>query len=236
MAASTIVEQIEETVLRCREMDASLNERLQVVADTIRRLNPTFASAIDRLIDRLKAGNAGAGAPQPGEAMPPFLLPDEDGGLVSLEALVSTGPAAVVFNRGHWCPYCRLNTVALSKVHAQARRFGSQIVAITPEKQSYTRRLKDWAGAPFPILTDMDNGYALSLGLAVWVGSEVERYNKVAGVNLPKYQGNETWTIPIPATFVVGTDGVIKARYVDPDYRQRMAMDELMQALEAAAG
>ena len=235
MAAGPIVEQIEETVARCRAMDGSLNERLTVVANAVRSLNPQFADAIDQLISRLRRGGAGAEAPRLGDPMPAFLLPDENGALVGLDDLVRTGPAAIVFNRGHWCPYCRLNTVALSEVHEEARRCGAQIVAITPEMQAYTRRLKTWANAPFPILTDMDNGLALSLGLAVWVGSEVERYNKIAGVNLPSYQGNESWTIPIPATFVVGTDGLIKARYVDPDYRRRMAMDELLRALEAAA-
>ena len=233
--AGTIVERIEETVLRCREMEGSLNERLSVVANKVRELNPVFADAIEQLIARLKQGGACAAAPQAGEPMPPFLLPDDDGMLVSLEDLLAEGPAAVVFNRGHWCPYCRLNTVALSEIHQEARALGAKIVAITPETQAYTRRLRAWADAPFPILTDMDNGYALSLGLAVWVGSEVERYNKVGGVNLPIYQGNDSWTIPIPATFIVGRDGLIKARYVDPDYRRRMATEELLAALKAAA-
>jgi peroxiredoxin len=235
MAAGTIVQQIEETVARCREMDGSLNERLTVVANAVRSLNPKFADAIEELIARLRQGGAGTEAPQLGEPMPAFLLPDENGTLIGLDDLIRTGPVAMVFNRGHWCPYCRLNTVALSEVHKEAGRSGARIVAITPETQAYTRRLKTWANAPFPILTDMDNGYALSLGLAVWVGSEVERYNKIAGVNLPSYQGNESWTIPIPATFIVGADGLIKGRYVDPDYRQRMAMDELVQGLKAAS-
>ena len=84
----------------------------------------------------------------------------------------------------------------------------------------------------FPILSDMDNGYAMSLNLAIWVGSEMEEYMTQIGRTLPQYQGNDSWMLPIPATFVVGRDGRIKARFVDPDYRKRMAIDELIAALK----
>jgi hypothetical protein len=83
---------------------------------------------------------------------------------------------------------------------------------------------------PFPILTDIDNGYALSLNLAIWIGAEMQRM--MAGrQDLPSFQGNDSWTLPIPATFVVGTNSIIKARFVDPDYRKRMAIEELLAAM-----
>src|SRR5215207_9104671 len=166
MTARPIVELLEETVLRCRDMDVSLNERLGIIFDQVQTLNPQFAAAVERLIARLQESGAANGAPDVGEAMPPFLLPDENGRLVALDDLLENGPAAIVFNRGHWCPYCRLNTVALADAHARAKAEGGQIVAVTPERQKFIRQLKDWAGAPFPILTDMDNAYAMTLGLA----------------------------------------------------------------------
>jgi peroxiredoxin len=86
----------------------------------------------------------------------------------------------------------------------------------------------------FPILTDMDNGYAMSLNLAIWVGPEMEKYMTSIGRVLPNYQGNDSWMLPIPATFVVGKDGRIKARFVDPDYRKRMTVEELLEALKQA--
>jgi peroxiredoxin len=78
----------------------------------------------------------------------------------------------------------------------------------------------------------MDNGYAMSLNLAIWVGDEMEEFMTGIGRSLPEYQGNDGWMLPIPATFVVGRDGRIKARFVDPDYRKRMAIDELIAALK----
>jgi peroxiredoxin len=233
MSSRTIVEQLEETVLSCRDMDASLTERLDIIVDRVQALSPDFAAAVERLIARLKEGGAASGAPDVGDSLPPFILPDENGRLIALEDLLEEGSVAVVFNRGHWCPYCRLNTVALAEAHAQASAEGGQIVAITPERQKFTLRLKDWAGAPFPILTDMDNAYAMTLGLAFYVG-EFDRYLKGSGVDLATYQNNDAWMLPVPATFVVAPSGKIVARFVDPDYRRRMAIDDLLAGLRSA--
>jgi hypothetical protein len=76
----------------------------------------------------------------------------------------------------------------------------------------------------------MDNGYALSLNLAIWVGAELRRM-LADSQDIPSFQGNESWLLPIPATFVVGTNGLIKARFVDPDFRRRMAIEDLLAAL-----
>lgn len=164
--------------------------------------------------------------------MPPFLLPDESGRIVSLEELHAKGPIAVTFHRGHWCPYCRININALVRVHEQVSAEGGQIVAVMPDRQHFVTELKFASKAPFQILTDMDNGYAMSLNLAIWVGTELETIIAERH-NVTDYQGNNSWVLPIPATFVVGRDGCIKARFVDPDYRKRMAIEDLLAALRA---
>ena len=100
-----------------------------------------------------------------------------------------------------------------------------------PDRQQFVSELKSAAKVPFPILTDMDNGYALSLNLAIWLGAEMQKM--LAGLrDLPSFQGNNSWILPIPATFVVAKDGLIRARFVDPDYRKRMAIDDLLAALK----
>jgi peroxiredoxin len=83
----------------------------------------------------------------------------------------------------------------------------------------------------FPVLSDIDNGYALSLGLAIWLGEEVRQLDLENGLHLEKYNGNDTWFLPIPATFVVGKDGRIIDRYVDPDFRSRMEIAGIEAAL-----
>ena len=93
---------------------------------------------------------------------------------------------------------------------------------------------KSESDAAFPVLTDLDNGYALSLNLVIWLGEEMVRFISAAGLDIPKYQGNDSWMVPIPATFVVSRDGRVKARFVDPDYRKRMAIEDLISALRNA--
>jgi peroxiredoxin len=230
MTSDPTAQKIKDAVDSALESDRPLNERLAAIFSWAKKSHPDLAAAVDRLIARLKDAGAGTAAPGPGDSMPDFMLPDENGRLVELTDLVRSGPVAICFHRGHWCPYCRLNMVELAKAESRISEVG-QIVAITPERWRYTSALKRQAGATFPVLTDLDNGYALSLNIAVWLGSEMEAHRRH---DLPSYQGNKSWIVPIPATFVVGTDGVIAARYLDPDYRQRMSIEDLIAALKQA--
>jgi peroxiredoxin len=226
-------ESIEDAFKRIRSIDASLDEQLQMFSQSTRQRSPDFADAIDRLVERLRQNGAGGSAPRPGEPMPPFILPDETGHMVSLDDLIAEGSVAVTFHRGHWCPYCRININALAQAHQKISQEGGQIVAIMPDRQQFSSELKLKGELPFPILTDMDNGYALSLNLAIWIGEEMKKIMTDRRQDVPAYQGNDSWMLPIPATFVVGQDGRIKARFVDPDYRKRMAIDDLLAALRA---
>jgi peroxiredoxin len=120
---------------------------------------------------------------------------------------------------------------ALADVAADVAAAGARIVAIVPDRQEYAAKLRAEANAPFPILTDVDNGYALSLGLVFWVGEEMERHMRARDVDLRSAQGNESWFVPVPATFVLDGSGKIIARHVDPDYRRRMELEAVLSAL-----
>ncbi len=232
MMERPLSEQLEAAFVECRDMDASLGDRLQAFADAVRDLGEVFQTSVDQLVARLREHEVGEHAPKPGDAMPNFVLPDEHGHLVSLDTLLQNGPVAVVFHRGYWCPYCRINTKALAEAQGQIEAAGGQIAAIIPDRQHYTAELQTSSGAAFPILTDFDNGYALSLNLAFWVGEEMQAMMCEAGWDVAPSQGSDTWLLPVPATFVVGTDGLVKERFVDPDYRKRMAIEDLLAALQ----
>jgi peroxiredoxin len=217
---------------RLNESSLSLSEQLDAASRSVKERRPDFAEAVDRMVGRLKEGGAGTQAPQVGEEMPPFHLPDEHGRIVGLEELVARGPVAVTFHRGHWCPFCRISINALVRAHDEVSSIGGQIVAIMPEREQFVSDLRATSKAPFPVLTDMDNGYAMSLGLAVWLGDEIPKFIAHRH-DIARYQGNDAWVVPIPATFVVGQDGRIKARFVDPDYRKRMAIEDLLAAMRS---
>ena len=222
---------IEAAFLEVRSSDLSLQDRLRVVADAARTHKPWYADAVDEFASRLRQVQAGADAPGIGEQMPDFVLPDHEGRLVSPAEILAGGPAVIAFHRGHWCPFCRLSMIALAEIEEQLRP--AQIVAISTETQRYTRMLREQTGARFPVLTDMDAAYTMSLSLAVWVDSKLAGMISEAGWDIPVYQGGTDWVLPIPSVFVVRQDGTIAGRHIDPDYRQRMNLDELLRCVKA---
>jgi peroxiredoxin len=234
MTAHADGENLDDAFTRARDLDASLGERLRAFAEGARQRRPDFAAAVDRLVDRLRQYGVGDSAPRQGESLPPFVLPDDAGRMVSLDQLLNKGPVAVTFHRGHWCPYCRINISALVQMHKEISAEGGQIIAIMPDRQKFVAELKSQSNVPFPILTDMDNGYALSLNLTIWVGAEIQKMMEGCQ-DLPTFQGNSSWMLPIPATFVVGRDGGIRARFIDPDYRKPMAIADMLAALRSCA-
>ena len=234
MTESKLTDLLEEAFVRCRNLEVPLADRLQAFATEVRGLGPHFQTAIDALVSRLAQSNAGATAPKVGEPMPAFLLSDEQGRLVRLEDFLREGPVALAFNRGHWCPYCRNNIDALARAEVEVGAEHRHIVAIVPDRQKFSMWLKSDAKAPFPILTDIDNGYAMTLGLAIYVGDELKQMMVSSGWDPGVSQGTDNWMLPIPATFIVGTDGIVRGRFVDPDYRTRMATEDMLAALRSA--
>ena len=216
------------------ELEAPLKERLGLVAEAVQRYRPHQADAVSRLVVRLTSHHAGGLAPAVGERLPGFVLPDENGRVTRLSDLLAAGPLVVSLQRGHWCPYCRLSSIGVAAAQKEIFGLGGGIVAIVPEHAKFSRMMKEAAGARFPFLTDAANGYALSLNLAIWVGLEMEEILGEAGIDLPRYQGNQAWMLPIPATFVLNRQGVIVARHVDPDHRVRMEVDDIVDAVRRA--
>ncbi|MFT3732120.1 MAG: peroxiredoxin-like family protein [Hyphomicrobium sp.] len=225
--AATLAEAFSDICL----MDAPLNTRLAAYASKLRELNFPFSEAYDDLVARLYAGEVGHDAPSVGTLMPSFMLPSRSGALVSLEDLVANGPLVISFNRGHWCPFCKIELSAISEYHSEIERAGAYAVSIMPDRQSLLGDLRAMTRDAILILTDIDNGYALSLGLAMWVGENLKSLMRGRGYHLDAFQGNDGWFLPLPATFVVGRDSTVLARFVDPDFRKRMEIDEILAAL-----
>jgi peroxiredoxin len=197
----------------------------------VRRDYPAFALAYDNLVARLVAGGAGSAAPKVGDVLPRFLLPDEEGRLVSLGDFSEAKSVVVTLNRGHWCTYCRVEFESLQRIHDEIRTRGGAVVAITPDREGYARRLKTECRLAYPVLSDMDNAYAMSLNLVIWCGDEVRDIYRTIAWDLDAFQANGGWMVPIPATYVIAPDGLVKARFVDPDFRRRMEPADILEAI-----
>lgn len=228
-----VAETVADAIRAAIDLDAPLDERLGLVRDAVDRLNPVFSAGAQRMVDRLEAAGAGKDAPAVGEMMPPFLLPDQEGHFRTLAEFLTGGPVVVAFHRGHWCPYCRLHAKALGEVRRRVETFGGRILAIAPNRRRFNRILRSLGGDEMAILSDIDNAYAMSLNLAIWVGDEMRELKQAGGHMLNEYHGNEDWLLPIPATFLVAQDGQIAFRHLDPDYRRRVDVARLMDALKA---
>lgn len=222
---------LEEVFREICARDGPLKEKLQDFSKAVRELGLLFAEAYDDLVQRLESGEAGAGAPNVGDPMPPFLLTGSNGRLVSLDELLRSGPAVISFNRGHWCEYCAIELSALTQALNALEAEGANVVSIMPETREFVTEATAACGGRFEILSDIDNGYALDVGLVIWLGDRVREIYLAHGLHLEKYQDSESWFLPIPATFVVGQDGIIAARYVDPDFRRRMEIADILYAI-----
>jgi peroxiredoxin len=222
-----------EALALAEGLAGSLNRKLAVYRDHTARLVPQVADAYDRLVERLERLDRDEIGPQVGEAMPGFFLPDQQGRLVSLQSLIDAGPVVVTFNRGHWCPYCKLDLRSLAAVHDEIARLGAKVVSIMPDTAQFTKSSADQNQLPFPILSDVDLGYSLALGLVYWIGAETTRLYQSIGLDLERYQGNGSYFLPIAAKFVVGRDGLVKARHVDIEFRKRMEPDAIVEVLKS---
>ncbi|ARP97880.1 peroxiredoxin-like family protein [Pseudorhodoplanes sinuspersici] len=211
---------------------APLGIQLSAYERESRTRRPDFAAAYDALVARLEALDRGDIGPKLGERMPSFMMPDQKGRLVSLESLLRSGPAVISLNRGHWCPYCKMELRSLAASHDRIKGLGASVVAIMPETAQATADYVRENDLPFPVLSDIDLGYALSLDLIFWVGAEVQRLYQEAGVALDQYQGRDGYFLPMAAKFIVGRDGLVKARQVNIEFRERMEPETIVGVLE----
>jgi peroxiredoxin len=213
-------------------LDAPLAEKLTAFTRLSRQALPDVHDAYDRLVERIAPN--GARAPAAGDKLPDGVLTDIAGRLVSMPSDFAGKPLVVSFNRGAWCSYCGLQLRALARGYPEISALGADVVAIVPERGQYARSLRETHDLPFNVLIDLDLGYALSLGLVFWIGEEIKSLYLQLGIDLERFQSNEGWFLPIPATFVVGRDGLVVARFLDPEFRRRMPIEEITDALKAA--
>jgi len=224
---------VEEVLAEICVMDAPLWRRLELYLETQRAHGIPFAAASDRLVSRLREGEVGRDAPGVGDLMPDFLLPDQSGRLVRLRELTEAGPVVLSFNRGHWCPFCQIELNALAEAHAELVGLGASVVSIMPDRQAYVGRLPRRIVGRLRILTDLDSAYALSLGLTMWLGDELQGLMRGFGLSLEEVQGNTSWVVPLPATFVLDGASRVVARKAEAEFRQRLSVEEIVAALAA---
>lgn len=167
-----------------------------------------------------------------GDTAAQFTLKDQNGEPVLLSALLEEGPVVLTWYRGGWCPYCNITLVYLQEKLPEFEAAGAQLVTLTPELPDSSLSTAEKNDLTFHILSDVGNVVARRYGVVFKLTDDVAaRYQK--GFDLHGYNGDESNELPLAATYVIGTDGVIRYAFLDADYRNRAEPDEVLNVLKS---
>ncbi len=184
-----------------------------------------------RTVEHLRAsGIAGRILPVSSQ-IPGFELPDQDSNPVSSEELLRRGRLVICFFRGRWCPFCVAQLEAMNSALSQIEKCGASLVTVSPQTLKQSFFMRDQHQLRFPLLSDAHNQVARRFGLVYSVPEEQKEVYSRTFVNLPFINGDSSWELPIPATYVVGQNGVVLYAGADPDYTQRPEPEEIINVL-----
>lgn len=176
----------------------------------------------DGFIEDIRHSGKLASVPRLGDVAPSFVLPDEENNMVSSEELLKKGPLIISFYRGDWCAFCNLELRTLQKSLAEFRRFGASLVGISPQRLAYSHMTADRRNIQYQVLSDKGNVIANDYGLMFTMPDEIVNAYNAFGIDIAMINDNASSVeVPVPATFVVNTNGRISYRFVDADYTKR---------------
>ena len=211
----------------------TLKEQTDAKIASGRKNNPGFMKGVDDIIEKAKANHLGEKAIKTGCKAPEFHLPDSQGNQISLNDLLAKGSLVLTFYRGSWCPYCNLQLRALQAKLKEIHALGATLVAISPEFPDDSMTKNEISQMDFTVLSDQDAKVASQYGVA-WEGPEflLNHMKSDRQLDLKKINNRNSTILPIPATFIIGNDGLVKWTYVNVDYRTRSEPDEIIEALK----
>jgi len=210
----------------------SLRDQLNDMHAKINSNVPEAAAAFDTDTDRfVESGNAPKGL-KVGDKLPEFELPDQLGRIIKSTELLEKGALVISFYRGNWCPYCSLELNALQQILPDIQSLGANLVTISPQLPDESMSTAEKNELTFSVLSDVGNVVARKLDLVFTLTEELRPLYKDFGIDLEKANGDESFELPIPATFVVDKNGVVQSAFVNADYKQRMEPAEIINALK----
>jgi peroxiredoxin len=210
----------------------SLRDRLLEVGAGIAQCARAESQQInERAVEWLRSGGHAAKALKAGEIAPRFELADQNNRLVRSDELLAQGALIINFFRGRWCPFCVAQLEAWRDALLLVTQAGASLVGISPQKIQHNAFTADQHKLRFPLLNDPANAVAKQFGIAYLVPDEQEQFFRRSFVNLSHLNGDESWELPLAATFVIAQDGRIKAAFVGNDYRERPDPEDVLKSL-----
>jgi peroxiredoxin len=186
-------------------------------------------------VAELKQRNFVANALRVGAKAPSFELPDHNAKPVSASDLLAKGRLVLCFIRGRWCSFCVGQMEAMNLIVPQIEQSGATLVAISPQTVKQSFFMHDQHKLRFPLLSDAGNKVARQFGLTYRVPAAQESIYRRAFVNLPFTNGDDSWELPIPATYIVDRDSTILYASANEDYTERPEPLEILNSLHMSS-
>lgn len=212
----------------------SLEQELASFKAEFSRTAPAGRAALyEAKIEELRADFALASAVGVDEAAPDFALPNAAGKSIVLKELLKSGPVILTFYRGGWCPYCNIQLRAYQSVLPQISASGARLVAISPQLPDNSLDTANKNALTFDVLSDVRNEVARSYGLVYSLPEEVRAALRSNNKALPSINGDQSWELPVPATYVIARDQHVALAYIEVDYRKRLEPEALLTCLKS---
>jgi peroxiredoxin len=210
-------------------IDASLDARLQ---HRLGQIDAAYRASMEAAVAHLRRSGAAVGARVAGDRAPDFALADPDGRPVALSRLLDLGPVVLSFFRGEWCSFCRLEMDALIEARPELVARGASLVMVSPQGPTEALLERSAGLEGLAVLADPLNGVGLQYGLVFRMPDVLRQALLAVGVDLSRVYGTDAWLLPIPATYVIGTDGLIALAHTDPDFTKRLDPGAVLAALD----
>lgn len=213
-------------------MSTDLTHQLeQMKASEPDRIGRETADLFQSSIDDLSRSGITDRALKVGERSPDFSLTNQNGETIRLSDHLEAGPAIVSFYRGGWCPYCNTEMKALQAAMSTISTLGARILAISPQRPEHAADMARENGLTFDLLSDPGNSVARRYGVVFHLQDEIQSVYDDLGLDLPVWNDDDSFDLPVPATYVVDPDAVIRMAFVDPDYTRRLDPTEIVRIL-----
>jgi peroxiredoxin len=176
---------------------------------------PDLRALVATMVERLRRDGTVPGIPV-GERAPSFILPDAGGNAVALEDRLRDGPVVLSFYRGGWCPICNTELAALQQAFPRISALGARLIAISPQAPDASQPLVQRLGLAYDVLSDLDQSLICAYRLQFSLDEDPRPIYRGFDVALDEHNADGSWNLPVPATFVLDQDGIVRARHVDP--------------------
>ena len=211
----------------------NLATELKAVTENVRQQAPAeVMTAMETATAKLAASGLANKTLKRGSHMPDFELPDATGKIVRSIDLRAKGALLISFYRGHWCPYCSLELKALQERLADITAKGATLIAISPQTPDQSLTTQQKYELKFPVLSDSGNTIAKKFGLVYTLDESLRPIYQAFGIDLKAHNGDSSFELPVPATYLVDKNGTVLDSYVNIDYRERLPLETTLSWLD----